>query len=510
MVAAMGGLAGFLGVIGARLLGMLLQILVSRIYGPRVFGLFVTGVIICFTMQLISVLGLPKGGMRFLAIAFERKDYKAMPNIFRVSTVIPLAAGAMVGGALYFVAPLLAINCFNDSELTDVLRGFSFAVPFLSLLRIGSELSRAFKVTKYGVIIEDLLFSALQILFFLLLYGLGFGPLAVVSAFTISAAICSVLMILITWRLLLSFLTPLEVEQPKGRRSILPRECRPILAYSAPLMPMGLLIMGDPLLNIMMLGIMTDASVVGEYAAADKWLMFFIFISRPLFMIFTPLMVGQLGKDRHAQLKGLYRASTRWTFFMILPGLIFILLAREPLMTAFGDAFTRSAPTVLAIVIFGGALTALIGSASNLLMVSGHQYEELFCLIGGLLAHFLLNIWLIPLYGIFGAGFATLAGSIVSNMARVLLVYKYFKMQPFTIHFGFPAVTSLIVCMAGLFAGYVMHLSMLSHLAIGTLGACAVLLCILAGGLHQEDRELFQMVWAKFGRRKHAEGRRCC
>ena len=69
MTAAKGGLLNFMGATAARIMALFLQVLVCRLYGREYYGLFVTGLLICQVTQIISALGLQKGGMRFLSIS---------------------------------------------------------------------------------------------------------------------------------------------------------------------------------------------------------------------------------------------------------------------------------------------------------------------------------------------------------------------------------------------------------------------------------------------------------
>lgn len=505
MVAAKGGLLSFAGTTVGRILMLFLQILVSRIYGPQYYGIFVTCLLICQITQIISGLGLQKGGMRFLAIAHERQNYEMMPDIVKTAVLFPLLFGTFAGAILYGLAPFLAVTIFKDAEMMSVLRQFSFAVPFFTILRISSDLSRAFKTTKYAVMIENLLFSLLQIGLFLILHALGCGFLSVVYSFVLATVVCSFWMLFLVRRQMQRFITPLPSHQPSNKHPILPRNWQPILAYSIPLTPFGLFLIASNSMDIIMLNILTDSARVGEYAAAARWVMFFGMMSYSFELIFGPLMAGQFGLRRYSRLKVLYRASTRWVFFLTLPLCVFQLLSREPLMLIFGKEFLPYGPGVLGILVVGSLFTALSGSAGILLTISSYQYAELACLLGSMLLNMLLNLLWIPRFGVYGAALATIVTGFLTVSARIITINRFLKMHPFSIHLVVPVVVASILVIGGLLVESVFDLNSATKVIIGIGAGCVVSLSIIVTGFDNNDRELWRTVRKKFARNSSVE-----
>ncbi len=195
MAAAKGGLISFVGALGGKSLGFILQILVSRLYGPNAYGLFFTGLLIGNMVQSISALGLHKASMRFLSIAHERSDHNMILDVFKAASFFPLMAGTLMAVVLYKMAPVIAIKCFNDTDMVIVLKLISMAVPFVAMLQVAGELGRGFKTTKYAVMIESLLFPLLQITVFLVFYFAGYGFISALSSYILSSITCSLVML---------------------------------------------------------------------------------------------------------------------------------------------------------------------------------------------------------------------------------------------------------------------------------------------------------------------------
>jgi O-antigen/teichoic acid export membrane protein len=45
-----------------------------------------------------------------------------------------------------------------------------------------------------------------------------------------------------------------------------------------------------------------------------------------------------------------------------------------------------------------------------------------------------LNIWLIPIYGLTGAAFASLLAVLIFNLLKLIFIWSYLKFQPFSLH----------------------------------------------------------------------------
>ena len=494
--AATGGGLSLIGAAGWALLAIFLQVLISRFYGPKYYGIFVTSLLVCNLLQSISALGLHKAGIRFLSIGHERSSYNMILDVFRTVAFIPFSFGVIIAIVLYFMSSFIAVTCFHNIEMVIVLKLFSIAVPFFALLQVTAELSRGFKTTKYAVIIESLLFPLFQIVIFIALHALGYNFLSAVYSFLFAVIVCSLFMLLTVRNQIQNFMGPTQFRQFSTKHSIFPRNWKPILAYSLPLTPFGLLFIWGSSIDIFMLNILTNSAGVGEYAAAHRWI-FFPFIVGSLNNIFGPLIAGKLGVNKIEDVRILNGAATRWMLFITLPISIFLMLAREPMMLIFGEQFLQYGPTVLLILGIGSLFTALSGTGGLLFVLGDHQYIEFGMLVSFVLLNILLSLLLIPQYGIIGAALATIVSNMVTVLIRILVIYRYFKIHPFSSHLVVPIVTFSILIIGGLLIQSAFRTSLALNLGLGIGSSCLVLISIIATGLDDHDRDLFIMLRKK-------------
>lgn len=498
--AATGLLTGLAGSVIGKTLVFLLQVIVSRFYGPGYYGLFVTGLLISHIMQIISSLGIQKGGMRFLAIAHENNDISAMARIFRFSVAVPLFFGILVGIACYCLAPFIAVTIFRNPDLADIIRMFSFSVPFFSLLRTGAEMTRAFKTAKYAVLAEDLLYPALHVGIFVFLHSLGYGFFSAIYSFAISNAICSLLITVLGWRLVRNFPGQAFAGTPGDGEAVVPGVWKKVLGFSLPLLPMGLLFTLNSSIDIVMLNMLTNSADVGEYAAAARWVMLFALITLPMKLIFAPMIAGQYGINAMGKIEVLYKTSCRWMFFLTLPLFMFLMIGRDPLMMIFGKGFTASGPTVLGLLLIGSLYGSFVGIAADMLIMSGNQYFELGCLIGGISLNIGLNVLLIPIYGVIGAAMATTVSGMATDTVRIIVVAGRYGMHPFSAKFAIPVAIAFAIIIGDLFLRGLFQVHPAGRSVLAGLAVAAVLTSMFYRGLGPDDRELFVVLKQKLGR----------
>lgn len=489
--AAKGFISGLAGAFIGKALVFLLQVLVSRGYGPDRYGLFVTGLLTAFMVQTLSSLGVQKGGMRFLAVAHENADARAMVQIFIFSVSVPLLFGSLAGISLYFLAPLIAETCFSNPDLVNVIKMFSFSIPFFALLRTASDLTRSFQTAKYAVMVEDLLFPTLHVAIFIALEALGYGFSSVIQAFVAANVVCSILIMKLGWRLVVGFVVPPPGPAVRMQHKACLNLWREVLIFSLPLLPMGLMFVFNSSLDVIMLNILTHSSEVGEYAAAARFGMLFALITLPMKLIFAPMIAGQYGTGQMGQIEVLYKTSCRWMFFLSLPLFTFLAIAREPLMMIFGSGFVKTGPNILAILLIGSLFASLLGVSADMLIMSGKQYFELACLGGGLLLNVLLNLMLIPAYGAIGAAIATTTSSVATDTVRTLIVAGQYRMHPFSTRFTLPVIVVLVIFIGDFLLRWLCTINPIGRSMMAVTLALLVIIAMVGGGLAPEDQQLF-------------------
>ena len=92
---AKGSVLIFLGMLLARVFGLLRQFLVIRMLSPADYGLFALGLTIVTVIVSVGSLGLYLGAQRFIAYFMEKEDYPKVKGTIQSSIWITTAVGVL-------------------------------------------------------------------------------------------------------------------------------------------------------------------------------------------------------------------------------------------------------------------------------------------------------------------------------------------------------------------------------------------------------------------------------
>lgn len=153
--------------------------------------------------------------------------------------------------------------------------------------------------------------------------------------------------------------------------------------------------------------------------------------ARSMHQITNPVTAKLLNDNDSKGLEVLYKKSSINLF--VISGLIFLLIVLNinQLYEIIPDKFSGALLVVL-LVSIAKLSDNLIGINNAILFNS--KYYTMVLLLGASLAicAILLNLWLIPLYGINGAAFATVISIFAYNLSKLIFVYLKFGMSPFS------------------------------------------------------------------------------
>ncbi len=170
--------------------------------------------------------------------------------------------------------------------------------------------------------------------------------------------------------------------------------------------------------------------------------------SRAMHQITYPMTAELMNNKALEDLKELYQKSSLTLF--IVSGLVFLLVILN--LTDLDELLPipyRGGIIVVTYIGLAKVFDSLLGINSSILYNS--KYYKGLLILGVLLAFLtiLLNVWLIPVFGIEGAAIASFTAIAVYNIAKLIYVSVKFNMQPFTSETF--KVLSLLILMAVIF-----------------------------------------------------------
>ncbi len=435
---AQGATIAFAGKIIGRGLHVLGQIILARVLGPAVFGLYAIGWTIVRIGSVIAPLGLNNGVIRF-AGQYWPKDQRSIQNIVLQALQLAMSSGIVFGGMIFVGAPWIAKVVFHESELIPVFRWFALVFPLASGLRVGAAATRISERMQYSAFAEDLGQPGANLILIFIVMAFGWGLLGAVGAAVISFVIGLTLALFYT-----RYLFSLSLS--KRTREIVPK--RELLIFSIPTGLAGTFTMLIFWVDRLIIGHYLPSSEVGIYQAASQSAMLFAIILTGFNAIFTPMIARLYHAREHERLNELFKVSTKWGVYVSLP--LFFVLALFPqdvMNVVFGSDYSAGA---LPMVILASAqlLNASTGAVGFLLIMTGRQNWWFSLSFFMFLANVILNIWLIPAMGLLGAAIATacsVSGLFLFGLGGVYLRLGYWPYDRRYLKGGIAVLVTVLV-----------------------------------------------------------------
>lgn len=153
--------------------------------------------------------------------------------------------------------------------------------------------------------------------------------------------------------------------------------------------------------------------------------------SRAMHQITYPMTASILNRKDRAALKDLYKRSSE--SLLVVGGLIFLLIVCNvhQLYQIIPEEY-RVGMSVVFLISVVKLYDNLLGNANSILYNSDYYRWVLFSGVFLALTAFVLNIWLIPKFGIYGAAYATFIAFFAYNSLKLFLVQWKFGLSPFT------------------------------------------------------------------------------
>ena len=468
-----GARLNFLGIL-ARSPRALYLILVARLFGSEMLGLYLLGWAVVDVCSKFGIFGLDRGLLRFLPSRADAARRPERARLVRTALLMGLVTSSMTAAGLYLLAPIFGEILLNQPAVVSGLRILSLAVVPLTLSSILLALTRSERQMQYEVwvrsLIEPGLLIGLAVLFWLAGWDWGLfaaQTLALTAGAVVSAVFCFRLGLL-----------DVRADQPaEGWVSRLGSFALPVAGYD-------FLAIGVMSLDLFLLARWVPPAELGIYGAAVQ----VAILTKKARQSFEPILLPVLServqqRDREAVKASLQSVSRSIAVFALGFLLLVVVFGRE-ILRLYGEEFAAGA-TALVLIAAGHAMHGFWGVAENVILLKKPEWNLLNWIVGALVA-LAANLLLIPRFGLEGA-----AASVVIVF---LVICSLTAWQAYGLSGWIPVdreLTTLVALVLGLgFLTYTLKLHgpdtplFRVPLAVGMLGAYAYVLVGLsrAGG----------------------------
>jgi len=416
------------GAVSAGLLNAVLAIVVTRGFSKPEAGTFFATTSIFVMLYTVTRLGAGTGTVYYISRhrALGRHD-RIRPTL-RAAIGPVLLASVLACGAVLVWAPKLAESWGHgaDAGVGGPLRVLSVFLPLAALSDLCVASARGFARLGPLVLVEKVARPSLQVLGVLTVAFTGASaavwlPLAWAAPYGISFALGAVWL-----RRLVQNASPLD--QTRGRR--VSGEGRTFWRFTAPRSITSIVQVALQRLDVVLVFGLLGPSQAAIYAAATRFLVFGQLVTQALSTATQHRFAHLLALEEHAAAKSLYGLVTGWLVLIAWPIYLVLVVFGDYALAVFGEGYGAGWP-VIAVLCGAMLMSTGCGMVDNVLNMAGKTAWTLANSVAALVANVVLNLVLIPRWGLLGAATAWAAAIAINNLLPLGQLATSLRLHPF-------------------------------------------------------------------------------
>jgi len=416
------GLAVLLIQFGGLALAFAGNVLLARLYGEHVYGIYSLVTSWCTFLAVLGLFGMDDSHLVKLPTWRLRGEIKKISQQLKWS----LSINSITIPAVFLIFYLI-LHFINLPRLSRYSYYFNFGsllVLFLVIMNNLLSFLRGMDKVVFGEIIDKISRPLFLILFLLLFYYLWKVDLVLDTILASSAGLFCII-------LLLSVKIKKTIRQTR-RMSAGPKNSfslGPNFRYVL----LNLLYFLSTRMDLLLLGLFANAVLVGHYNVALK---FADISSYPVAIInlSLPTMLSAVKHEKSLAAAPLllYRVSRNSFFQCLLLSLLFLITGKWILQwygKGFGDAFP-----ILVAFLLSNLISAFIGLIDAFFILEGQEKKPIYSRVCSLLLTGILAFFLIPKWQLMGAAVSMVLGNLMYCIVmECLFFFRYgFFIHPFT------------------------------------------------------------------------------
>jgi O-antigen/teichoic acid export membrane protein len=397
------------------------SVVITRTIGADLFGKYSLSKGVFEILGVLAIFGLNTGMVKLTSKFNTRDEQSAVKGTLLSGTLISATLSVALTLLVIALAPFIASRAFpNVDGIALVLRVHIIALPFFALMTVFNGYTQGFKTLKYSVLTELVARPVSRLAAVVLLFLVGFRLFGVVFGTVFSFILAAGLALYFATKI-----SPFHFRST-GTRLV----TRELFFYSLPLVLARFTNIIIVRSNTILVGFFTDAASTGLFGAAVI-LSPFVSLSLGSFgKIIAPVISELWERKDLPEMEAAFKAATKWIFSLGFPVFLMFMLFSPALLLIFGEDFPRAA-TALRFLSVGQMVNAMVGPVGLVLSMTGRQKLNLVNSVVLAGVNIVLNIIMIPRYGIAGAGLATAISLGALNIVRVIQVKIIHGFTPF-------------------------------------------------------------------------------
>lgn len=404
-VFARGSIIVFVGVLLSKIFTYLYRVIIARTFGQEIYGLFSLALMISSFFIVFFSLGLPEGLTRYIPIYRGQNKPEKIKSIFHFSINLTLWTSFISGALLFLTSQFISVNIFHNYSLIPFLQFFAIFVPISIFAGMFHILLKSHGQIREYSFIGNILSPGLQLVLLGLFIFMGWKNESILLSYNLG-----ILAILFA-----SFIVSRKKIKGIFEKSNLKKELKPSLnkklfSYSWPIMFFGMIALIFSWIDSFAIGYFKSASEVGLYNVAIPLINFLLIVPSLFFQFFLPIITKEYSRGNFKVIIPVTKQITKWVFILNLPIFIFMVSFPGVIINILFGAEYIGAENVLRMLSIGVFIYSVLTISESILSLVGKSKIILLNIILATITNVILNLVLVPRYGINGAAFSTMIG----------------------------------------------------------------------------------------------------
>jgi O-antigen/teichoic acid export membrane protein len=444
----------------AVIFGAILTVILARLLGPDSYGLFSLALSVLAIAQIFSRLGIAQSAARYVT-EYKETDDGQVPHVLKLSFLYILASIGVVSLVLAVGHQYFAI-LLNEPDLTPLLLWGSLLVVFATLKRFVRVILQGFESIQTGAVIHSL-DRVLRFATVIALVTLGYGALGALFGYILALMISSCVGLLYVYANFYHGTEKSPIESGIAKR---------ILEYALPLTATNTGNAIDRRFDSILVGLFVGPVGVAYYAVSKQIVNFVRMPVDALGFTLAPTYKSQQVKGNTRAAARMYEEALSHGLLVYIPAVAGIVLIAEPLVQLiFGSEYFGAVPVLRIMAVY--ALLLVISSlTSGGLDYLGRARERAIIRTVSAVGNVVLNVILIPRFGVEGAAIATVTTYSIYTFSTVYLMLSELELK---IDWLFRRIVSILI-ITGVMSGVVLTL-------IEYIGSVLTLFLVVLAGL---------------------------
>jgi O-antigen/teichoic acid export membrane protein len=397
---------------------MINEVLAARFLGVAGYGLYALALMLTRIGAVMAVFGVPVSVLHYLPVHLSRNEQRHALGTVLGCIPLPLAIALLLALGLGIGGDWVAAHVLGQPGAGPYLEVLGFAIPLLAMVDLLGIIVRGFGRALPAVVIQNVVPQLCSIAVVTVLI-LGNGPRVGVAYAQLGGLVVSVP---------LGIWFVVRLVRHRIGRTKPAFELRRLYGYALPIVVniMANLVIG--LTDLFLLGVLKDAVAVGTYRACMQIVLVFTLPMNALRATTAPVYTVLIAEGRRTTLQITYSGAVRFGMLMAFPLLLVIAVNGGDLLGIMGPAFVAGAPALL-VLACGQCVESAFSASHVVLMIGNRQRLEAGNMLLAAGLNLILNLVLIPSYGLRGAALSTASALIALAVLRALQLRRILALR---------------------------------------------------------------------------------